>query len=253
MPDVIDRHAPLDPRLVSQRSAAEAALARAPYDPEAHDAYARVLVACDQLDLAADAWEAARTLAPGHVGAIKGLGFLAFRRGDLLAAERLLVDACARAPRDEGARAALMRVQAAAGRAPAQAPAPTSVTVSNEPSAASPEEGPGEAELPALLTDHDGLVLAGTLGGVAGAARRASVACDVSVLARALEQASLHLGVGRWRSCLIESDQQAVAVSAPMPQMLLMTVDAGEGASGRVLAAIPAQAARVRLRMGGAL
>ncbi len=77
----------------SRGAMAEAALARAPYDPHAHDAYARVLVACDLLDLAADAWETARTLHPGHVGAIKGLGFLAFRRGDLLAAERLLSDA----------------------------------------------------------------------------------------------------------------------------------------------------------------
>lgn len=244
----------LDPRLQSQRAMAEAALARAPYDPHAHDAYARVLVACDLLDLAADAWETARTLHPGHVGAIKGLGFLAFRRGDLLAAERLLSDALSRAPGDAGTKAALARVRAAAGTAEETAPARQEDSVTTAAPIHPQAVGrPNDAAPVALLTNTDGLVLAGTLGGDGASAQRATVACEMSGLARALDLATQHLALGRWNTCLVESATSALAVSAPMPQMLLLTVAAGEGAAGRVLAVVPAEAAVVRLRMGGAL
>ena len=239
------------------QNVAEESLARTPYDADLHDAYARVLVDRGQFDAACDAWETVRMLAPGHLGALKGLGFLAFRRGDLLAAERLLADALSRAPHDAGVRGAFDRVRAARG-VPASAAmpmrAPTSRSASSKPTeppmAANAEEALCDQ---LLLANVDGLVLAGNLGGHEGADRRASTACEMSALARALEQATSHLEIGPWVGCLVETDGHALAVSRPMFGKLLLTAATGEGAAGRALALGQSNAVRTTLQLEEAL
>ena len=57
-------------------------LSRYPHLPDAHDLYARILT--DRYDYASafDEWDTVLRLAPNHLGAHKGLGFLCFRAGD---------------------------------------------------------------------------------------------------------------------------------------------------------------------------
>lgn len=240
--------------LLEARRVAHDALTRFPYSADLHDAYARVLVDGNELELAGDAWETARTLTPGHVGALKGLGFLAFRRGDLLAAERLLADAHERSPSDSGVRGALERVRATQGTATPAAATDVAVRAPSPRLSEAREDLPEPAdESHVLVADRDGFVLTGGLGGPGAADLRASTACEMGALARALEQAGAHLELGPWSSCLIETEAQAIAVAVPLPQVLLLTAAEGEGAAGRALARALAEVSHVQRRFGGAL
>ncbi|MGH7709944.1 MAG: tetratricopeptide repeat protein, partial [Gemmatimonadaceae bacterium] len=71
-------------------------LERHAYNADAHDVAARVYIDLGESERAKDEWEMALHLAAGHVGALRGLGFLAFQRGDVNAAERYLRDALER-------------------------------------------------------------------------------------------------------------------------------------------------------------
>jgi predicted regulator of Ras-like GTPase activity (Roadblock/LC7/MglB family) len=95
-------------------------LERHPYDADAHDLMARIHVDRGEQEKAVDEWSAALRCAAGHVGALKGMGFVAFRRGELADAERYLAQAAAGDGDDEGIAAGLahVRAQLAALRAP---------------------------------------------------------------------------------------------------------------------------------------
>ena len=236
------------------RRAAEGALSQQPYDADLHDVLARVLADAGELQLARDAWETARTLKPGHVGALKGLGFLAYRRGDLRAAERLLDEACQRSPADSGVRHALQRLQgvafiesAAALPSPSVESAPTLVAVAPEATreGATPGDRPGT---PLVCCDLDGLVIAGRLGGVGGAGLRAHVACEISALATAIERACQHLELGEWTTCLLDGQEQAYGIGRAGPAVLVLAEAHGEGAAGRALGMVHEEADRERAR-----
>lgn len=101
-------------------------LERHPYDADAHDLMARIHIDRGEQEKAVDEWSAALRCVAGHVGALKGMGFVAFRRGELADAERYLAEAAAGDGEDEGIAAGLAHVrrQLAALRAPT----PTSST-----------------------------------------------------------------------------------------------------------------------------
>src|SRR5919106_3479280 len=58
-------------------------LERHPHDADAHDLLARIAVDRGELERALDEWDMALRLAPEHVGARKGLGFICFQQGRL--------------------------------------------------------------------------------------------------------------------------------------------------------------------------
>jgi len=234
--------------LPAARRVAESALREAPYDPDLHDALARVLVDADELQLAADAWETARLIAPGHLGALKGLGFLAFRRGDRVRAEHFLVEALSRSPGDSGVRSALQRLREPRSHAGSASPAtlqphdqPKSVvpdppaTALGTPLAATAH---GSASTFVLLCDVDGLVLSGCLGGADGGPLRAQAATEIAALAANIERACHHLGLGRWETCLLDGDAQSFAVGCVGERTLVLSEAEGEGAVGRVLGCV---------------
>src|SRR5690349_14777944 len=70
-------------QLDAARKVVRAGLERYPDSSEAHDLHARILVEADEMDHAATEWEAVLKVDPRHLGAHKGLGFIAFRKGDL--------------------------------------------------------------------------------------------------------------------------------------------------------------------------
>ncbi len=140
-------------------------LDRHPYHADAHDVLARVLADRGDLHLAADEWEMALRLAPGYGAALRGLGFLAFRRGDLATAERLLGQAASRDD-DPALAAGLARVRAAlavaTGGAPTaaaiSAPEPVSEPPALDSIAPEPESPPPSREESHELASIDAFV-----------------------------------------------------------------------------------------------
>src|ERR671916_1875721 len=84
---------------------------RHPSNADAHDLLARIAADRGELDRAFGAWEAVLRLAPTHVGARKGLGFICFQQGRLEEAEAHLSDAAQCDPGDAGVAAALSHVR----------------------------------------------------------------------------------------------------------------------------------------------
>jgi predicted regulator of Ras-like GTPase activity (Roadblock/LC7/MglB family) len=89
-----------------------AGLSHYPVLADAHDLLARVRADQGDDTAAIASWNAALECDPDHVGARKGLAFLAFRAHDLVAAERQLERAATQAPHDATILAALDRVRA---------------------------------------------------------------------------------------------------------------------------------------------
>lgn len=86
-------------------------LERHPYHADGHDLVARIAVDRGDFERAHDEWDMALRLAPDHVGARKGLGFVFFQQGQLAAAEEHLAAAAALDAEDESIASALRRVR----------------------------------------------------------------------------------------------------------------------------------------------
>jgi predicted regulator of Ras-like GTPase activity (Roadblock/LC7/MglB family) len=184
-------------------------LDRHAYNADAHDVAARIYVDIGDRERAKDEWEMALKITTGHVGALRGLGFLAFQRGDLSTAERHLRDAAERAPHDAGIRTALDRLRATravengSNGASAPAAAPRGTYAVAEP-------------LGELLIDANGLVLAGELRDHTGTDVSASVGAELTGVRAEAEQALARLGLGEWRALSIDATSAAVGL-APAP------------------------------------
>jgi tetratricopeptide (TPR) repeat protein len=192
-------------------------LERHPYNADAHDIAARVHVDLGEREQAKDEWEMALHLSAGHVGALRGLGFLAYQRGDLPSAERYLRDALDRAPQDAGIRTALERLRAthpadASGNGAGEAAAPRSAYPVAEP-------------LGELLIDDAGLVLAGSLRDARGSDVSASVGAELSGVRSEAARALARLGLGAWRGLTIEATRASIGL-APAPNDALTLVAA---------------------------
>ena len=68
-------------------------LERRPHNADAHDLLARIHVDRGDLERAFDEWDMVLRLVPEHAGALKGMGFVYFRQGQLDLAERFLSSA----------------------------------------------------------------------------------------------------------------------------------------------------------------
>jgi predicted regulator of Ras-like GTPase activity (Roadblock/LC7/MglB family) len=196
-----------------------AGLGQHPTAAAAHDLLGRIRA--DQGDDAAaeSAWRTALACEPGHLGALKGLAFLAFRARDLPAAERYLETAVARAPHDAALLGALDRVRGA------------------HPAAAGGEslrlDDPASA---LLLCDADGMRLIGALGvdHTEGAADAA--AAEATGLLREATRSARLLGLGTVRHLVVESSDVRLAVVAVAPGAALVARRPPTTPIGRLLA-----------------
>jgi tetratricopeptide (TPR) repeat protein len=213
-------------------------LSRYPHLPDAHDLYARILADKKDYATAFDEWDTVLRLAPNHVGAHKGIGFLYYRAGDPEQALYHLRLAAAADPADEGLRAAVERV--AGGReiwdqpleppvqAPGAAPEPAGASA---PASAGPDEpfrdleGGGDR---VLLVDRNGLRVGGALRAPDGRDVSDAAAAALSALAREAARAARLLELGEWSQLTVECDAVSFAVQQPAPDAsLLAAVDAG--------------------------
>lgn len=211
--------------------------ARYPEMAGAYDLLGRIRSDRGEGDLAFDAWTTVLRLDPGHLGAHKGLAFLSFRAGDHARSLRYLRRAVELRPKDASLRAALVRVERAAGarRVPGfEQPAPDPLRAL--------EAEPGLA----LLVDLHGRLLAGDLSDSRGQPAAEQVGAVLAGISREAERAARLLGLGPWRRLALEGGPAHFELRAPTIDSLLLVTRPREVPAGRLalLADRAAQAAR---------
>jgi predicted Zn-dependent protease/predicted regulator of Ras-like GTPase activity (Roadblock/LC7/MglB family) len=230
--EALRRHGQLDHAL---RIAARG-VERHPNNADAHDLLARIAVDRGKLDRAFTAWEAVLRLAPTHVGARTGIGFLCFQQGRLEEAEAHLSDAAECDPTDAGVAAALSHVREKrgnAGGAGANAAAPKSHRPLQTLSAARTDDPRmlfaellQEADQTAVLLDRDGLVLGGAYFTWDGRDVAQEVGAALSGVSDEADRATKYLGIGEWNTIVVETEAAAVAI-APTEADGLVVLAAG--------------------------
>lgn len=192
---------------------------------EAHDLLARIHADQGDGDAAFDAWTAVLRLAPDHLGAHKGLAFLAYRSNDLARSVRHLGRALELAPGDTSLSAAIERIRTM--MLPAPAPA--------EPA---PPDGPAGKTTadatPTLLFDQQGRVLRGSLQRLDGTDASDAVAASLAGLSREADRAATLLDLGAWNAIAIESGAFNYELRSPTEETLLVVMRGREVPAGRL-------------------
>ncbi len=211
-----------------------AGLGRYPHLPDAHDLYARILADRRDYATAFDEWDTVLRLAPHHVGAHKGIGFLYYRAGEPENALYHLRVAADLDPEDAGLRAAVERV--AGGReiweaplppAPGgreAAPAPAAATGA-EPDPFAGIEGAGQHM---LLASLEGLCLGGGLRLPSGAEVSEETAATLAAVAQEAVRAAQLLELGDWSLLTVEGTDSSGCLLCPTVETALFaTMGAG--------------------------
>ena len=238
-------------------------LERHPHNAEAHDLLARIAVDRGELERAFDEWDMVLRLAPDHIGALKGLGFICFRQGRAPEAERYLAAASAADAADQSIASALAHVRAqlrppapergaAAARpasptpaflgavapatAPAAAPAARADAATPVRGVQTPQDARylfaeilGDGDQTALLLDEQGLVMAGAYLSAEGRDVAQDVGAELSGVSDEARRAMRHLDLGNWTAIVFETEVATVAM-APAPQDGLLLVAASREA-----------------------
>jgi predicted regulator of Ras-like GTPase activity (Roadblock/LC7/MglB family) len=193
---------------------------RHPHDPEGHDLLARIAADTGDLQRAHEEWMAALRVAPGHVGAMKGLGYVSFQQRRFEDAERYLAEAAANGGGSD-VTSALETVRRNSG----------GVTLEANPDAAEHDPRRLFADVllddgqTALLLDAGGYVLGGTYLDADGVDVAEAVGAQLSGISEEVQRATRHLDMGAWRSIIFET-QAAVVAMAPAPDDALLIVAA---------------------------
>jgi tetratricopeptide (TPR) repeat protein len=192
-------------------------LDRHPGNVEAHNLMARIAVDRKDLVRAAEEWQIVLRLAPDHVGALKGLGFICYQEGRLEDAERYLNHAATRGGGASVA-AALVSIRRTSGEvstATVETLAPTDpqwlfadVLV--------------DAEQTALLLDESGYVLGGLYLDADGTDLAHEIGAQLSGISDEAVRATRHLGIGDWKSIVFETGIASVAMAPTANKGLLV-------------------------------
>lgn len=196
-------------------------LERHPYSAEAHHLLARICIDRGELERALDEWDAVLRLAPEHVGARKGMGYVLFKQGRAEDGERVLLEAAARDGEDPSIAAALAAVRqrlAAASGGSAEA-APSSP---REDAARLFADILGDSEHTALLIDAEGLVMAGAYVSADGRDVTDEVGAELRGVSDEAERAMRHLELGAWTSMVFEAEAATVAMAPARDGALLL-------------------------------
>ncbi|MGH7679946.1 MAG: hypothetical protein ACRENU_15860 [Gemmatimonadaceae bacterium] len=196
------------------RKVALRGLERHPHNADAHDQLARIHADAGDLQSAFDEWDMVLRLVPGHVGAVKGMAFIRFQRGDLAEAEKLLLDAKANGD-DPDLAAAINTVRQSV-------PEPDRTSLAGAPEVAmDPRLLFADLlanDVAAILLDSDGLVLGGAYYLADGSDVAADVGATLTGVSGEVLRATRHLEIGAWRSIVFETET-AVVTLAPVPAL----------------------------------
>jgi tetratricopeptide (TPR) repeat protein len=195
-------------------------LERHPRHAEAHDLVARIAVDRRDFERACDEWETVLRIAPDHIGAMKGLGYVCFQQGRFDDAERYLAGAAAGGG-GSAVNAALETVRRSS----------TGSTTSAFD--ALPAVDPPwlfadlllDAGQTALLLDVNGYVLAGIYQDDLGNDLAQEIGAQLSGISDEVVRSTRGLDVGEWKSILFET-QVAVVAMTPGPDDSLVVVAA---------------------------
>ena len=194
-------------------------LERHPHLANAHDLLARISVDRGDMERAFDEWDMVLRLSPGHLGALKGMGFICFHREQFADAERYLAAAVAGDAGDEQVASALQHVRAAQSHASSRAGSPE--YIAQDSRYLFVDVLPDEAQT-ALLLDPAGLVLAGAYIGADGRDVAQEVGAELSGVTDAARRATRHLALGDWTSIVFETEVAVVAMAPSVQDGLLV-------------------------------
>lgn len=213
-------------------------LERHPHDADAHDLLARIHVDRNELDAAYDEWDTVLRLAPGHVGARKGVGYVLFKQGRLTEAERYLSEASAQNGGDPSINTALHMVRRMLQYSNGSGSSSNGAGVDGSEPAADAgrrveEEARrlfaeilGEGEQTALLLDASGLVTAGLYITEDGRDVAQEVGASLAGIRDEAARASDHMGLGPWLSVTFETDVATVAMAPVLDDSLVLVAAA---------------------------
>lgn len=193
-------------------------LQRYPALADGHDLRARIHADRGEGDLAFDAWTEALRHDPRHLGALRGLAYLAFRAGDYARAERHLVAVLGLVPNDGNAFNALARVRGRRQETPAAEPAPSG----------------GEPAIDSLLLDAQGRRLTGGLQRTDGTDVSETVAAELVGVSREAARTTRLLQLGSWRAISIECADAQLQLVSPTAETLLLARTLDETPAGRL-------------------
>jgi predicted regulator of Ras-like GTPase activity (Roadblock/LC7/MglB family) len=195
-------------------------LERHPHFADAHDLLARISVDRGEMERAFDEWDMVLRLSPGHLGALKGMGFVCFHRARFAEAERYLAAASTLDPRDDQVASALQHVRAAQTHATSPQAA-IAESIANDSRYLFLDVLPDEAQT-ALLLDPAGLVLAGAYIDADGRDVAQDVGAELSGVTDAARRATRHLAMGDWTSIVFETEVAVVAMAPSSQDGLLV-------------------------------
>lgn len=240
-------------QLDAAQKVALSGLGRYPHLPDAHDLFARILVDRQDFERAFDEWDMTLRLDPQHAGALKGLGFLYYKAGDLERALQHLEAALAESPDDASTQGAAARVRAELGTAapaPASAPVAEMGTEAADPAAqAAVFAGLEGAENGLLLVDTAGLRLGGGLRDAGGTDVADVVAAHLAGVSREAQRTVRLLDLGAWEAVVVEAPGGNGAVVPVNSESLLLVMRDASVPMGRLhlLAERAAKSARAWL------
>jgi tetratricopeptide (TPR) repeat protein len=191
-------------------------LERHPQNADAHDLVARIAVARRDLPRAAEEWQIVLRIAPGHVGAMKGLGFVAYQEGRMEDAERLLE--AAKSHGGSNVANALAAVRRSSGGVRADSIDPATAEAGPQGSSDTTPDTVfsdllRDATQQALLLDGNGYVMAGVYRDAEGANVSQDVGAQLSGISDEVLRAARHLDLGEWRSITFETPGALVAMA----------------------------------------
>ena len=219
-------------------------LERHPHEADAHDLLARIAVDRGELERAFDEWDMVRRIAPAHLGARKGMGYVLFKQGKFAEAQTYLSEASELDGEDETVATALAMVRVRLREGEGGQGSPGGRGNQGEPSSPAValdrldnldtldhlrlfDEITADGEHTALLLDATGLVMAGTYFTQDGRDVAQEVGAELSGVSDEARRAMRHLGLGEWSSLTVETDAAVVAM-APMRDDALLLVAASK-------------------------
>jgi predicted regulator of Ras-like GTPase activity (Roadblock/LC7/MglB family) len=196
-------------------------LERHPHVADGHDLLARISVDRGDTERAFDEWDMVLRLAPGHLGALKGLGFICFQRERFADAERYLSAAAVADSMDEQVAGALEHVRAAHAELVRSLDPILPASLAQDSRYLFVDVLRDEGQT-ALLLDRQGLVLAGAYIGWDGRDVAQEVGAELSGVTDAARRATRHLAMGDWTSIVFETEVAVVAMAPSTQDGLLV-------------------------------
>ena len=206
-------------------------LERHAHDADAHDLLARICVDRNELEQAFDEWDMVLRLAPNHVGARKGMGYVLYKQGKLEEAEDHLSAAASGDRSDASISTALrmvrrlLRYARLAGKG-ASDPGPAELEAAQR---RVEEEAHflfadilGDGEQTALLLNSDGLVTAGAYVSATGEDVAQEVGAQLSGVRDDAQRTVRHLDLGEWKLVLYETDVAIVAIAPALDDSMVL-------------------------------